>query len=276
QAVTNAIRNRAPVTVKTHFNTDAYSAFQRLVRFGNAKIVGKPAFTYMDNDDETSVRGLTLAFSFHNGVRKNFVEDIVFNFGKDGLINNVAFGLGKTTEDDILAQSAYPEKMRKILVEFIQNYQTAFALKRLDYISSIFDDDALIIVGNVVRKAGANISGDNYYLRSHPVIKYNRYSKDAYINRLKAIFGSQEYVNLRFNNSQVRKAANGGEIYGIQLEQDYYSSTYSDHGYLFLEINLNNPDEPLIMVRTWQPEPDKDFGIYDIDNFPIQKFENIK
>lgn len=276
QEVLKSIRSRSISSVKGLFTTDAYSALHKLVRYGNAKIIGEPEFKYMDNGSETSVRGLTLAFSFHNGVRKNFIEDLVFNIDKNGQINNIAFGLGRTTEDDILAQSAYPEKIRKILVDFLQNYQTAFALGRVDYLERIFDDDALIIVGHVVKKAGANLTGDNYYLRTHPVIQYNRYSKDTYLTRLKTIFASQEYVNLRFNNSQVRKAANGGEIYGIQLEQDYYSATYSDHGYLFLEINLNNPDEPLIMVRTWQPEPDKDFGIYDIDNFPIQKFENLK
>ena len=38
-----------------------------------------------------------------------------------------------------------------ILISFLENYKTAYALKRLDYISSIFDDDALIITGRVLK-----------------------------------------------------------------------------------------------------------------------------
>ena len=52
------------------------------------------------------------------------------------------------------------------------------------------------------------------------------------------------------------KAGVGGEIYGIQIHQDYYSSTYGDTGYLFLMVDINDPDNPIISIRTWQPERD--------------------
>ena len=32
-------------------------------------------------------------------------------------------------------------------MNFLENYKTAYGLKRLDYISSLFDDNAVIIVG---------------------------------------------------------------------------------------------------------------------------------
>ena len=93
------------------------------------------------------------------------------------------------------------------------------------------------------------------------------------MEKLKKSFASKEYINLRFNSTKVRKAFNGGELYGIQIEQDYYSSNYGDHGYLFLEINLNNPDKPLILVRTWQPQPDPQFGVYNESLFPVHSFD---
>ena len=40
----------------------------------------------------------------------------------------------------------------------------------------------------------------------------------------------------------------------MQLKQDYVSKTYGDQGYLFLFIDFNDPDKPLIHIRTWQPE----------------------
>jgi hypothetical protein len=269
-----AIRNRSLYNeIKQYFTDEGLATYNKLIGYGNAKVIGTPSFSYMPDDGATTARGLRLSFSFHNGIRRNFTEDIVFTFDANNKINNVAFGLGNTTQNDILGQSAYPENIRKLLVAFLENYQTAFALSRWDYLEKIFDDDAIIIVGNIVKQASSKMSGENYYFRSNPIIQYNRYSKQDYLDRLKTSMHSKEFINLRFNNTQVKKAASGGEIYGIQLEQDYYSSNYSDHGYLFLELNLNDMQNPLIMIRTWQPLPDKDFGIYDIDNFPIQRFD---
>ena len=36
-----------------------------------------------------------------------------------------------------------------------------------------------------------------------------------------------------------------------------------------LAVNYTDPERPLIFVRTWQPEPDPDFGIYTIYDFPF-------
>ena len=87
------------------------------------------------------------------------------------------------------------------------------------------------------------------------------------MRNLEHCFASNEFINIRFANNDVVKAGNGGETYGIQIRQDYYSSTYGDTGYLFLMVDVNNPDTPVIKVRTWQPEKDPDFGIYGLPNF---------
>ena len=39
-------------------------------------------------------------------------------------------------------------------MEFMENYKTAYCLKRFDYIRDIFADDAVIIVGNVAKRRG--------------------------------------------------------------------------------------------------------------------------
>ncbi len=59
----------------------------------------------------------------------------------------------------------------------------------------------------------------------------------------------------------------GGEVYAIQIKQDYYSTNYGDEGYLFLMVDINDPLNPIIKVRTWQPEKDPNFGIYSPGNF---------
>lgn len=154
-------------------------------------------------------------------------------------------------------------------MNFLENYQTAYALKRLDYISSIFDDDAVIITGTVThvpaRKVG---TGDMQgMVFAHDIIKYNRHTKDTYLKHLKNSFASKEFINIRFASNEVRKLGKGGELYAIQISQEYYSSNYGDKGYLFLMVDINDPEKPIIKVRTWQPEKDPNFGIYGPEHF---------
>ena len=59
----------------------------------------------------------------------------------------------------------------------------------------------------------------------------------------------------------------GEEIYGIQIRQLYASNSYADEGYLFLVVDLRNPDDPIIHVRVWQPDKDPNFGLYDLSKF---------
>lgn len=273
ECVVAAIKAKDYAGIQNLFTPEGFGVFNRLIRYGQAKVVGEHKYSYTSFNDEIYARGLQLSFSFRNGVRKNFVEDIVFTFNKQHLISNVSFGLGATTLDDILSKSAYPIEARILLVQFLENYQTAFALKRLDYISTIFDEDAIIIVGTEVKRPPIKTMENGYALQNNKFIQYNRYDKNSYLENLKRGFASKEYINLRFNSTQVSKAQNGGQLYGIQIEQDYYSSNYGDHGYLFLEINLNNPNQPLILVRTWQPEPDPEFGVYNETLFPVHSFD---
>ena len=101
----------------------------------------------------------------------------------------------------------------------------------------------------------------------HDIIKYNRFTKDSYLRQLKLSFDSKEYINLRFADNDVRKLGKGGEIFAIQISQEYFSSNYGDKGYLFLMVDINNPEMPIIKVRTWQPEKDPNFGIYGPEDF---------
>ena len=104
-------------------------------------------------------------------------------------------------------------------------------------------------------------------ISNNAIIKKNRYTKDQYLDNLKRCFASNEFINIRFANNDVYKMARGGEVYAIQIAQDYYPSTYGDKGYLFLLVDINNPDKPIIKVRTWQPEKDPNFGLYGPGDF---------
>lgn len=248
------------------FTAEGWDIYQRLIRYGSARIVGEPQMKFLQNGEFVIGRGVQMSFSFKTGSRKSFVEDIVFTFDTDSKICNIAFGLGNTAVDDILHKGIWSEKARLGIMNFLENYKTAYCLKRLDYIRSIFDDEAVIIVGSVVKKSNTSMT-DTPAQYSNTIIKRNRYTKDQYLKNLERCFNSNEFINIRFANNDVYKSGKGGELYGIQISQDYYSTNYGDKGYLFLMVDINDPENPIIKVRTWQPEKDPNFGLYSLGDF---------
>lgn len=253
------------------FTPYAGDIYARLVKYGRARLAGKPDVRLYDTGHGIQARGVKMTFSFSSGARRSFVEELVFSFDGEGRISNLSFGLDDTAEDDILGRGVWSEEARFAIMEFLENYRTAYALKRLDYIETIFDDDAVIITGSLVSKvpAGTAVRGDVRGLSfgGQEIVKYNRYDKESYLRQLSRSFGSKEYINLRFADNEVRKLGKGGEMYAIQISQEYFSSNYGDKGYLFLMVDINDPASPVIKVRTWQPEKDPDFGIYGPEDF---------
>lgn len=253
--VVNAIKQKNYASVSDQFTAEGYDMFDKLVHYGNATVIGNPNLQFYQLGDRTICRSVPMKFTFKNNKRA-FVEDVTFTFNKDEKIESVAFGLDKTARDDIFNRdaAAWNDSVRMVIATFLENYKTAFALKRLDYIQSIFDDDAIIIVGHVTKHA--NKKGENQNYIDNEMVKYTRQDKATYLKNLEKSFGSNEFINIRFTDNEVKKMGKGGETYGIQIHQDYYSSNYGDTGYLFLMVDLNEMDAPIIKVRTWQPNRD--------------------
>ena len=266
-AVIAAIRSGNYDDAKANFTEEGYLMYRELISYGKARIVGTPNYKVFSKADAVVVRSVPMSFSFEKGARKSFVEDVVFTFNDTDKIDCIAFALDETAANDILTQGYWPESARMTILEFMENYKTAYCLKRLDYINSIFDDNAYIIIGKVVKQFKRVGSGDTYEYANHRAIKKTQYTKETYLKNLAACFNSNECINIHFTNNDVIKAQAGGEVYGIQIKQDYYSTNYGDSGYLFLMVDLNKPDTPIIKVRTWQEDPDPVEGLYDLMDF---------
>ncbi len=259
--VCKGISGEADESISEYFTPEGYETFSRLVRYGNARVLNFDNLTFYALGDEVYARSVPMVFSF-SGNRRQFVENIVFTFNGDRQICDLSFSLGKETVQSIVGQRAWTEEARIILISFLESYKTAYALKRLDYISSIFDDDALIITGRVLR----NVKGPNEY-SGNRYVTLTRQSKSNYIRNLRRVFASQEYINLQFSDCEVMKLGKGEQLFGIKIRQEYFSTTYSDTGYLFILADLRDYRQPVIHVRTWQEEPDKEFGVIGPYNF---------
>ena len=269
-AVVRAIRTKNYESVSNYFTDRGKEMFDGLLKYGNARIVANPDFSYLRFGDQVICRSLKMCFAFKNNTR-TFTENVNFTFNNEGLIEWIAFGLSEETSQGILLNKNYTETARILLTLFLENYKTAFALKDIDYIESIFDDNALIITGTVVKQASYS-KKDEKKFQKNEIIKYNKYSKTEYLEKLRKTFSSNEYVNIRFADIDISKAGpKYGELYGVQVKQDYFSSRYGDSGYLYLQINFNDFDKPLIEVRTWQPERmieiDSSFRLYGMGDF---------
>lgn len=251
QKIEVAIREKNYAGVKDCFTADGYAMFTKLINYGKAKLLRAPQLTFQKNGEEVICRSFPMSFSFQ-GNRRTFVEDVVFHLTHDGKVDELAFGLNKAAVVDIMQRGSWSDEARKVMVNFLESYKTAYALKRLDYISSIFSNDALIITGSIVKSSGNREVGPTNLKH----VKYTRQTKAQYMKSLKACFASNEYVNIHFADNIIRRSASNPNIYGIQIKQDYYSSSYGDTGYLFLLIDFANPKLPIIHVRTWQPDKD--------------------
>lgn len=265
--VMTAIRTRRYDDALSCFTSDGQDMYRRLVSYGKARLMGDGGYKLYRYCNNVVARSIPMSFSFERGLRKNFVEDIVFTFDGTGKIDCLAFALDTKAKEDILGKTVWPIQARQAIMEFLENYKTAYALERKDYLNDIFSDDCVIIIGHVTqRMERVNGTDGTVRYRNNKYVERTRLTKKEYMRNLENCFDSNEFVNIRFANNDVRKARNG-QVYGIQIKQDYYSSNYGDQGYLYLQVDLENPKQPLIMVRTWQAEPDPEVGLFGMGHF---------
>ena len=273
----SSIKKKSYNSVRSLFTDEGWDMFERLIHYGQARLLPATDIAFLPLGDRVVCRSVPMTFSFKNNNRQ-FVEDVTFTFNTDRKIESLAFGLGSVARSDIFdkAIGKWPEQSKMVLASFLENYKTAYALKRLDYIESIFSEDAYIVTGHVLKKPQHKIEGQPSLSKDE--VRYTRHTKREFIRKLEQSFKSNQFINIRFSNNDVLKSGVGGEVYGIQIKQDYYSSSYGDTGYLFLLVDINNPDKPIISIRTWQPErnpninsmlskDDPSYGIFGIENF---------
>ncbi|MFW5725395.1 MAG: LPP20 family lipoprotein [Bacteroidota bacterium] len=270
--VINAIQQGTHQQVKEMFTTDAYTMYEKLLVNGYVSVLDPQIDTLriMRMENETIVRSVPMLFAYHNN-RNRFIENVVFDFDQNNKICNISFALGNIAVNDILSkpEAFGTENDKYFLIRFMENYKTAFALKRIDYLEAIFDENALIIVGNIVQRSVEPLENmaNMYGSLSTQEVEYIRLSKSEYMDRLRHNFSRNEFINIHFEDNEVRKTQRDDKIYGIQIAQHYHSSTYADKGYLFLMIDLNDTLNPKVYVRTWQPEKNPDGSIYGLEDF---------
>lgn len=259
--VEDAFRIKAYSSVQKHFTQEAFAMLDTLINNAEISVIGNQQYELITCGNTTICRDIDMKFQFRNYV--SFVREVVFRFDNESkLITSLAFRLSSIAENDIATKNKWNNDCKLALINFLEDYQTAYALKRYDYLESIFSDDALFIVGHVLQKNKDELKDIKQFKLPEEEIELLRMDKNTYFERLSKVFKSQEYINIRFTETDFQRQmvsaddenSEGEDIFGVRLLQEYQSTTYGDVGYLFLMVDLRDTKRPVIHVRAWQPD----------------------
>lgn len=185
-------------------------------------------------------------------------QELTVDFTPDGRISNVAIAIEMHRYDMIMAEksSDIDYARRQVIVDFVENFRTAYNRKDLKLLTSVFSDKALIITGKVISEK-PNSDIDRMTLTNNKVV-YIKQTKQEYLRNLSNVFKTTKFVNVKFEDIDVVQHPKYDDVYGVTLKQYWHTNRYSDEGYLFLMIDFRDADNPLIQVRTWQPYKNKE------------------
>lgn len=262
--VMQALRSGSIEQCRKKFTAEGWEEFSKLMGYGKVTLMDDIHLDYFADGDCVVCRGLPVSCRFNRG--RVFNEKLSFYIDSNSKqITHVAMGLGREAMNDVvLGHLDWSEKSRTRIVGFLEDYRTAYATKNLEYLDKVFDDNAVIVLGKRLQVAPQlNKEG---YMNNYRV-QFTQLTKREFLRNLRCQFQSKDYINLHFSQNRIYQLQKGVERYGIEIKQDYYSSNYGDTGYLTLIFDLTNPDQPVIHVRTWQEQPDPNFGVVSPADF---------
>ena len=151
---------------------------------------------------------------------------------------------------------------RNYILQFIETYKKAYEIMDIDYIETIYSEEALIITeGNKISKV--KDSGRSNSIQVGNKNEYERVIEDKsqYLARLRKVFRDNQAIRLSLANMKIHPHVDYPEIYGVSFLQDWKSMEDSSisledncPGYIFMMIDFkDSEDTPVIHIRTWQP-----------------------
>ena len=222
------------------------------------------------------VRGIPV--DIHEAVEAEARQELTVNFNKEGLIDGVSIAIEMNRYEQLMAQqsSDLDYTRRQIIIDFVENFRTAYNRKDIKLLNSMYSDKALIITGQVVMEK-PNSDVNKMTLLNNKVV-YLSQTKQQYLQRLSNVFNKTRYINVSFSDIDVVQHPKYDDIYGVTLRQVWHTDNYRDEGYLFLMIDFHDEYRPLGQVRTWQPYKDDAGNVVTTDDeiFHLGSFKILR
>ena len=195
-------------------------------------------------------------------------QEAVISFDKQGEVESFYLSISMNLYMNVIKSNLELTDLRhrQLILDYVEQFRTAYNQKDINFLNQVFSDDALIITGKVIQQRHA----EGF---TTPKIQYNKQSKERYINNLRGIFARNSYIKVSFDEIEVMRHPVNPNFYGVTLLQGWTSERYHDDGYLFLLWDFTNEEAPQIHVRTWQPDKiggkllpkDEIFSLSDFD-----------
>jgi hypothetical protein len=224
------------------------------------------------------VRNVPVYFE-QDSIKENRYQDIVIEFDAVGKVNDLYIAINHYEEIVNNAFDVSDIKHRQMIVNFLENFRTAYYRKDLPFLRYVYDEAHLIINSNALqqqKQSDIPVSEDTQK------IQYHIQNKKQYINKLEKIFKTNAYISVKFENIGVTRHEGHPNVYGVTLKQEWYASGgYQDAGWMFLMIDFDDEENPLIWVSAWQPlknpitGEDIDYSteeIFTLEDFPFAPF----
>ena len=198
------------------------------------------------------IRNIPLVLRPQDSGSQDDYKEAVMNFDSNGNVSSVYFSIDNNAYRQIMEKGIQLNDLerRMEILDYVERFRTSYNQKDLNFLNQVFSDDALIITGKVV--SAKKNPGDGLSL-SLPQVKYTKQSKQQYLTNLARVFKNVKYINVNFDDVQIKRHGVNPNIYGVRVVQEWNASNYSDEGYVFMVWDFSDPDNPQIHVRTWQP-----------------------
>ena len=195
-------------------------------------------------------------------------QEAVISFDKQGNVESFYLSISMNLYMNVIKSNLELTDLRRrqLILDYVEQFRTAYNQKDINFLNQVFSDDALIITGTVIQQKHS----EGF---STPKIKYNKQTKEQYIKNLRGVFARNSYIKVTFDEIEVMRHPVNPNFYGVTLLQGWTSGKYHDDGYLFLLWDFTNENAPQIHVRTWQPDKiggkplpkDEVFSLSDFD-----------
>ena len=195
-------------------------------------------------------------------------QEAVISFDKQGEVESFYLSISMNLYMNVVRSNMELTDLRRrqMILDYVEQFRTAYNQKDIAFLNQVFSDDALIITGKVIMQKHSEGFAT-------PKIQYNKQSKQQYLTNLTRVFQNARYIKVAFDEIEVMRHPVNPDFYGVTLHQGWTSNTYHDEGYLFLLWDFRDENAPQIHVRTWQPDKiggkalpkDEIFSLSDFD-----------
>ena len=196
-------------------------------------------------------------------------QEAVISFDKQGNVVSFYLTISMNLYSNVLKTNygVTDLRRRQMILDYVEQFRTAYNQKNINFLNQVFSDDALIITGTVITVKHA----EGFTSQK---IRYNKQNKEEYLRKLKGVFARNAYIKVDFDEIEVMRHPVNPNFYGVNLKQWWTTGRkrgdgYHDEGYVFLLWDFTNEYAPQIHVRTWQPDQTPKDEQFELNDFNI-------